>query len=291
MSIKYRALLFTITTILSFTFVSCTKPPENSETVQGDPTIATEPSSINEPELEAPNYSGEWKRTGVIRGAGADLTITNEKDDGFDFRLTAFWGDHFGDIYGRGIKKDSGEAAYIIEPEEPHEGGVLNFMINEENFLIVSYEGDHSALDFGQNALPDGTYTLRDPDYISDKYPMLVFGDEKMLNRVKALMVETNEFDDESAFYNLITIMKAGMPELVGPHRYKGYLPPGRSMTVDLIITENDDVHILAHNLDERPYVFYTTHIDYYGHGVYPEGLDIPPDVEIEPVYHPNAGY
>lgn len=293
MHLKKAIPLINLLLISALIFISCSggNPPFTDEFPKETATVKKQiDESEHQLKSNTLSYGGEWKRTEVIRGAGADLSIYNETDGEFHFRLTAFWGDHFGDISGIAEKVEGNNGFFNIEANANHGGGVLNFHINEKSVLILSYEGDSVALDFGQNVIPDGTYTLDEPIYESDHYPLLVFGSEKMIDKVKALMVETNEFDDETAFLNLLTVMTAGIPEIAEPGRYKGYLPPGRSMEVDLIVTADDHVHILAHNLDERPYVFYTTHITYFGQDIYPEGLDIPSHGEIEPVYHPGTG-
>ena len=105
-------------------------------------------------------------------------------------------------------------------------------------------------------------------------------------------MANAAELGDDTAYQNLLAVMRAGLPDLVGPSWYKGFLPPRRRDWAP-ICTSLPDGHIclMAYGLDERPYVFYTTDIQYHGWLRFPEYLELPESVDPEEVVFVYDGY
>ena len=260
-------------------------PPEFSApaTSKAPPSVYAPAETPDEasPDKDESFFEGDWARTDVIRYAAASLTITDETETGFDFTLTAYWGDHSGELSGEATKTSAGEAVFHAAANAAHGEGALRF----------SDFGDLNAVDFGQNVLPDGLYVKGEPEYESDGYPMLVFGDEAMMEKTKALMANAAELGDDTAYQNLLAVMREGLPELVGPGWYKGFLPPGRAMGADLCISPDGHICLMAYGLDERPYVFYTTDIEYHGWLRFPEYLELPESVDPEEVVFVYDGY
>lgn len=237
-------------------------------------------------------FEGDWTRTNVIRYAAAVLTITDETEAGFDFDLTAYWGDHTGQLSGEAIKISTEEAVFRIDATDLYDEGVLRFSDFGNGQLCLSFEGDLNAADFGKNVLADGLYVKGEPEYESDGYPMLVFGGEVLMEKTRALMMNATELGDDTAYENLLTVMREGLPDLVGPGWYKGFMSPARMMGADLFITPDEHICLMAYGLDERPYVFYTTDIQYHGWLRFPEYLELEERVDSEEVvFVYSSGY
>ena len=245
-------------------------------------------------------FEGAWQRTEVIRQNAADLTITDETAESFVFHLTAYWGDHFGELSGSAEKQGPREAVYNVEATGLQEGGTLRFTVQDggEPTISLCYEGAWDALDFGQNVVPDGQYVRGTPEYTSDGYPLLVCSGEETLEKIRELITSTNEEGDATAFDNLIFVMREGLPEIAEPGRYLGFTLPGREMGADLYISPAGHIYLMAYGLDDRKYVFFTTDIAYHGWLQFPEFLAVGDSVDPEEVdfeyngflWQPDAG-
>ena len=303
MSVFKKPLIFIIFIVITSLLVSCSiKSDNNNSEVPIPDELSSEINNLqnNSPSVEnsltkkeSALFSGDWNRTGIIRAGASSLKITNETGNNFDFELNAFWGDHFGVLSGTAIKDTLGKAEFIIEAAGGyHNGGVLKFAIDEEDKnLSLSFEGDIIALDFGQNVVPDGDYVLGKPYYVSDNYPSLVFGSERVQDKIRKLMMETNENRDDTAYHMLLKVMKEGLPELVEFGRYKGFIGSGYEMGVDLYISPEEGICIMAYGLEEGQYVFYTSEIIYHGWMTYPEYLEIPDWIPREDISFEYCGY
>ena len=79
-------------------------PPEFSAPATGKaPSSVYAPAEATEgtlPDKDELFFEGDLARTDVIRYAAASLTITDETETGFNFALTAYWGDHSGEPSG-----------------------------------------------------------------------------------------------------------------------------------------------------------------------------------------------
>ena len=302
MSVFKKSSIFIIFIVITSLSVSCSIKSDNNLEISIPEELSSDinnlqnnsPSVENSPtKKESVFFSGNWNRTGIIRACASSLKITNETGNSFDFELDVFHGDHFGVLSGTAIKDTPRKAEFIIEAAEGyHNGGVLKFVIDEEDKnLNLSFEGDIVALDFGQNVVPDGDYVLGKPYYVSDNYPSLVFGSERVQNKVRRLMTETNENRDDTAYRILLEVMKEGLPELVESGRYKGFIGSGHEMGVDLYISPEEEICIMAYGLEEGQYVFYTSEIIYHGWMTYPEYLVIPDWISREEISFEYCGY
>jgi hypothetical protein len=131
------------------------------------------------------------------------------------------------------------------------------------------------------------------PDAASDEYPMLVCSSEEILLKIKELITSTNEEGDDTAFNNLLYVMREGLAELAEPGRYKGFILPEREMGADLYISPAGHIYLMAYGLDDSKYVFYTTDIAYHGWLEFPDFLDIDDSVDMEDIefeYNGNIG-
>lgn len=302
MSVSKKILIFIIFIVIALLSVSCsTKPDSNNPEIPipDGPSLGVNSQQNNSlpaeealTKKEPVSFSGYWNRTEIIRAGASSLKITNETDNNFDFELDTFWGDHFGVLSGTAVKDTLGKAEFTIEAAGYHNGGVLGFVMDEEiKNLNLSFEGDIAALDFGQNVVPDGVYVLGEPYYVSDNYPLLVFGNEKIQDKIRKLMTETNENRDDTAYHMLLKVMKEGLPELVEPGRYKGFIGSGHETGVDLYISPKEEICIMTYGLEEGQYVFYTSEVIYHGWMTYPEYLVIPDWISREDISFKYCGY
>lgn len=288
--------LLALVIVLSAFLTSCA-----TQTSGGPPKPAASATPSAHAPAEAPDgaapdgtsqfFEGDWARTGVIRYAAAALTITEETEKEFYFILTAYGGDHMGELAGRAEKRSCKEAVCILNTSALHNGGTLRFLFSGSGELSLSFEGDINALDFGQNVLPAGLYVKGEPEYESDGYPMLVFGGEALREKTMALMTDSTGLGDDTAYDNLIDVMREGLPELVGPGRYRGFMTPRREKGADLYISPDGHIYLMAYGLDNQPYVFYTTDIRYHGWLQFPEYLELPENFDPEKVIFAYNGY
>lgn len=298
--VRYSCGLITLLIVFPMFLSSCVAQTGKGLSESSAPVMTPTPPSVSV-SVEAPNeepwdkdetfFEGDWARTDVIRYASASLTITDETEKNFAFILTAYWGDHSGMLSGEATKISSVEAVYHIDAGAIHGEGTLRFSDFDDGKLVLNFEGDLNAMDFGQNVLPDGIYVKGEPEYESDGYPMMVFGDEATMERTKALIANSNEISDDTAYENLIVVMREGLPVQVGPGRYKGFLLPGNTMGADLYISHDRHIYLMAYGLDERPYVFYTTDVQYHGWLRFPEYLELPESVDSEEINFVYNGY
>jgi hypothetical protein len=246
--------------------------PDESTAAKGEGTILEDASSVH-------LFEGVWERTEVLRQSAAHIRITNQTKDSFIFTLMAFWGDHVGELSGKANIKEHGTAVFIIEATDCCGGGTLVMLYDEHDspHLDISYHGDHDALDFGRYCEPGGTYVLGKPEYTSDGYPMLVFENDEVFMKIKTLM-------GESAYANLLYVMREGFPSVVGRHRYRGFIAGEGNMGADLAISDTGQIYLMAYSLSDRKYVFYTSDVMYHGWLNYPEFLDIDESVNTEEV-------
>jgi len=199
-------------------------------------------------------FDGEWSRTNVSGGDGADLTIKNVTGKFFEFYLFAFHGDNLGELEGTAFFTAENKAVFDHEDDYLEQGAKLEFVLDAgELFVSVSYEGDWYPLG-GVGVVFDGEYTKGVPVYTNADIEEEVLGDNA--ERVRDLLGEAD-------FECLLEVLHRGenywAPELT----FSG-LVRGAGMQAELLI-DGDKIYCLLLNRygENGGYRFYTNDRNY----------------------------
>lgn len=131
-------------------------------------------------QTNAVNFTGEWKRTNVVRAFEANLTISNQDAEGFDVEGYVFWYSHSGEL-------EDGHAYFVTENVAVYE--FYNDVLETYAYLLFYIDGDVMQIyatgvdaDFGlgANCFWQGEYVKGEPSYTNETVVQDNFSEETL---------------------------------------------------------------------------------------------------------------
>ncbi len=131
-------------------------------------------------QTNAVNFTGEWKRTNVVRAFEANLTISNQDAEGFDVEGYVFWYSHSGEL-------EDGHAYFVTENVAVYE--FYNDVLETYAYLLFYIDGDVMQIyatgvdaDFGlgANCFWQGKYVKGEPSYTNETVVQDNFSEETL---------------------------------------------------------------------------------------------------------------
>lgn len=200
------------------------------------------------------DFTGQWKRTNVIRANAASMEIQEQTESGFQFDIDAIWAAHTGSLYDTAYLIAPNQAFYFLEPEYSDYCGVFLFTLIDDE-LCVEYDGLSYALPFGANVTAHGTYTKGEPSYTNANIVNEIMATEEIRERMRLLVGDT-------AYEQIIFVMEYGIQYIDDKYTYSGFIN-GIGVGVDFLIQDDGMIYCLGYWLDSPWYTFCTNDPEY----------------------------
>ena len=238
-----------------------------------DDELPDEYDSMDSSAPAVQSFVGMWYKTNVTESQKAELTVTLQYSDSFEFRLETWNGSKSAVIKGTAFYTDETHAEY-----SPKKKVKLTFERGIDN-VVVTHTGSNSSLGIGKDYLIDGNFTEQAPTYTDESntssettvaYDYNIYQSDAV---VEALQ-QTLRSDDYALYKDM---MKNGLKSPINYERTKD--KNGKLINVDaelnavkyyahvngndmiFICSEKADIYVLFYNSDE---IIYYTNDSHY---------------------------
>lgn len=199
--------------------------------------------------VDALDFTGEWHRTNTVMRLFANIVITNQTNESFDF---VFEGYDTVSGYMKGTAKFVSDrmAIYEVEDEWTKEYYTkVAFIILEESLCVEVYRDDKITQIQAYGPHIKGEYTKETPYYTNANLINEIFTTEEMKEKVKTLLGDKSykymtEIFDFGTQYEEEVLTYSGFIDHVG-------------MGVDILLRE-DKIYCLLYIVYDGGYTFYT---------------------------------
>ena len=127
-----------------------------------DDELPDEYDSMDSSAPAVQSFVGMWYKTNVTESQKAELTVTLQYSDSFEFRLETWNGSKSAVIKGTAFYTDETHAEY-----SPKKKVKLTFERGIDN-VVVTHTGSNSSLGIGKDYLIDGNFTEQAPTYTDE---------------------------------------------------------------------------------------------------------------------------
>ncbi len=201
-----------------------------------------------QPVPDAEKYEGTWHRTDVASSVGAEITITDQTEDGFSFTGDFYYYSHSGWMEGDAKFAAPNVAVYENINDWGGDDTTPEYLVFEktQEGMNVYASAASADLGFGMNVFADGSYVQGEPVYtnatvLADNFTAEV--QEKMQ------VLLGNDYDDYFKFpveMGSITSTPATLEDGTKAMFYDVFVPTMGGYAFQLLICENGEVYFYS---------------------------------------------
>ena len=199
-----------------------------------------------QPVEDADNYVATWSRTNVGTGASAQIIITNQDAEGFDFTGEFFSYSHLGCLEGRAyfVTRNLAIFEYNQEGYEAPAQYVVFEMTGDGMKVIAS--GESGDLGFGMSVFADGTYVTGDPVYTNATILDDNFTPEEQEGIKSLLGDKYEEYFKDVVEFGILESTECILEDETSAVFYEGFIPTMGGYRFELLKCENGDLYFYS---------------------------------------------
>ncbi len=201
-----------------------------------------------QPMEQAESFEGTWHRTDVASGFGAELTITEQSEEGFAFVGDFYYYAHSGWMEGDAKFVAPNIAVFEYMNEWDGEVTTSEYLVFEktQEGMNVYASAASADLGFGMNVFADGSYVQGEPVYtnatvLADNFTV------EVQEKVQVLL--GNAYDDYFKFpveMGILTSTPAVLTDGSSATYYDVFVPTMGGYAFQLLVCENGEVYFCS---------------------------------------------
>nr|MBQ8252617.1 hypothetical protein [Lachnospiraceae bacterium] len=195
---------------------------------------------------EAENFEGTWQRSEVASSLGAELTITEQDEEGFSFIGDFYYFSHMGWLEGKALFVAPDVAIFEYTDDWGDEESTPQYVVFEttEEGLQIYASAASADLGLGMNVSVDGLYVQGEPVYTNATVLEDNFS-KQVQDEIKTLLGENYEMCFETVVQmGLITSTPATLEDGTKATFYDAFIPTMGGYAFTLLACENGDLYM-----------------------------------------------
>lgn len=193
---------------------------------------------------QAENFVATWNRTDVQNCMSAQIIVSNQDGEGFDFSGDFLYYSHSGYLAGRAYFVSPDMAIFEYQPEYS-ENDITQYVVFErtEEGLNVIASDCSGALGLGASVSVDGTYIEGEPVYTNATVLEDNFTADEQESIKNMLGNDYDEYFKDVVEYGVLESSECTLEDGTKAVFYEGFMPTMGGYAFELLKCENGDLY------------------------------------------------
>lgn len=195
----------------------------------------------------AENFVATWNRTDVQNCMSAQIIVSNQDGEGFDFSGDFLYYSHSGYLAGRAYFVSPDMAIFEYQPEYS-ENDITQYVVFErtEEGLNVIASDRSGALGLGASVSVDGTYIEGEPVYTNATVLEDNFTADEQESIKNMLGNDYDEYFKDVVEYGVLESSECTLEDGTKAVFYEGFMPTMGGYAFELLKCENGDLYFYS---------------------------------------------
>ncbi len=196
---------------------------------------------------QAENFVATWNRTDVQNCMSAQIIVSNQDGEGFDFSGDFLYYSHSGYLAGRAYFVSPDMAIFEYQPEYS-ENDITQYVVFErtEEGLNVIASDCSGALGLGASVSVDGTYIEGEPVYTNATVLEDNFTADEQENMKSMLGDDYDECFKDVVEYGILESSECTLEDGTKAVFYEGFMPTMGGYAFELLKCENGELYFYS---------------------------------------------